>query len=71
MWLCRGRVTAPGRPWPPEELAVLPEVVVVVYIWADHLCNKWVILFVLYDPGDRLDEGIRSFHQCFQEGSED
>ena len=24
-----------------------------------------MILFVLHDPGDRLDEGVRSFYQCF------
>jgi hypothetical protein len=29
------------------------------------LRNDWVILFVLHDPGDRLDEGVRSFYQCF------
>ena len=29
----------------------------------DHLCNNWMILFVLHDPGDCLDESIGSFHQ--------
>ena len=24
----------------------------------DHLCNNWMILFVLHDPGDCLDESI-------------
>jgi hypothetical protein len=29
------------------------------------LRNDWVILFVLHDPGDLLEEGVRGFHQCF------
>ena len=31
----------------------------------DHLCNNWMILFVLHDPGNCLDESIGSFHQRF------
>ena len=42
---------------------------VIVYLWADHLCNNWVVLFVLYDPGDRLDEGVRSFHNALASAS--
>ena len=29
---------------------------VVVYPRPDHLRNNWVILFVLHDPGDRLEK---------------
>ena len=36
-----------------------------VSIWLDHLRNDWVILLVLHDPGDRLDEGVRSLYQRF------
>ena len=61
MWLCRGRVSAPRRLWPLEELAALSEGGGLSF--TDHLCNNWVVLFVM--PGDGLDEGIGSFHQCF------
>ena len=66
MWLCRGAcygvlVAVASR----GASCSLRGWWVIVYLWADHLCNNWVVLFVLYDPGDRLDEGVRSFHQCF------
>ena len=38
---------------------------VIAYTRPDHLCNNWMILFVLHDPGDCLDESIGSFHQRF------
>ena len=38
---------------------------VIAYTRPDHLCNNWMILFILHDPGDCLDEGIGSFHQRF------
>ena len=38
---------------------------VIAYSRSDHLCNNWMILFVLHDPGDCLDESIGSFHQRF------
>ena len=31
-----------------------PRVVVIAYTRPDHLCNNWLILFVLHDPGDCL-----------------
>ena len=38
---------------------------VIACTWPDHLCNNWMILFVLHDPGDCLDESIGSFNQRF------
>ena len=38
---------------------------VIAYTRPDHLCNNWMVLFVLHDPGDCLDESIGSFHQRF------
>ena len=61
MWLCRGAcygvlVAVASR----GASCSLRGWWVIVYLWADHLCNNWVVLFVLHDPGDGLDEGIGS-----------
>ena len=63
--LCWVRATATRWLYPPEELAVLSWWWVIAYSRSDHLCNNWMILFVLHDPGDCLDESIGSFHQRF------
>ena len=33
---------------------------VIAYTRPDHLCNNWMILFVLHDPDDCLDESMRT-----------
>ena len=47
---------------PPEELAVLSAGGGSSLTRPDHLCNNWMVLFVLHDPGD---ESIGSFHSRF------
>ena len=33
---------------------------VIAYTRPDHLCNNWMILFVLHDPDDCSDESMRT-----------